>query len=61
MPPLREMGEDILIISEFLLKLFNIEFKKAVKGFTDRARQILLSYPWPGNVRELSICIGAIR
>ena len=51
------MGEDILIISEFLLKLFNIEFKKAVKGFTERARQILLSYPWPGNVRELSNCL----
>lgn len=57
MPPLREMGEDILIISEYLLKLFNIEFKKAVKGFTEPARQILLSYPWPGNVRELSNCL----
>ena len=57
MPPLREMGEDILIISEYLLKLFNIEFKKAVKGFTEKARQMLLSYPWPGNVRELSNCL----
>jgi transcriptional regulator with PAS, ATPase and Fis domain len=57
MPPLRAMGEDILIISEHLLKLFNIEFKKTVKGFTKKARQILLGYPWPGNVRELSNCL----
>ena len=57
MPPLRELGEDILIISDYLLKLFNIEFKKAVKGFTEKACQLLLSYPWPGNVRELSNCL----
>ena len=57
MPPLRKMGEDILIISEYLLKLYNIEFKKTVKGFTEKARQILLGYPWPGNVRELSNCL----
>ncbi len=57
MPPLREMGEDILVISEYLLKLFNIEFKKTVKGFTEKARKMLLSYPWPGNVRELSNCL----
>ncbi len=57
MPPLRELGEDIMIISEYLLKLFNVEFKKDVKGFTADARQILLSYAWPGNVRELSNCL----
>jgi transcriptional regulator with PAS, ATPase and Fis domain len=57
MPPLRELGTDILIISEYLLNLFNIEFKKDVKGFTEDARQLLLSYSWPGNVRELSNCL----
>jgi transcriptional regulator with PAS, ATPase and Fis domain len=57
MPPLRELGEDIMMISEHLLKLFNIEFKKEVKGFSEDARQILLSYSWPGNVRELSNCL----
>ncbi|RMF55888.1 MAG: sigma-54-dependent Fis family transcriptional regulator [Calditrichaeota bacterium] len=53
MPPLRELGEDILIISEHFLKIFNVEFKKHVKGFTPEAQQMLLRYPWPGNVREL--------
>jgi transcriptional regulator with PAS, ATPase and Fis domain len=57
MPPLRELGSDILIISEYLLKLFNVEFKKDVKGFTEDARQLLLNYSWPGNVRELSNCL----
>ncbi len=57
MPPLRELGTDIMIISEYLLKLFNVEFKKNVKGFTEEARQLILGYAWPGNVRELSNCL----
>ncbi len=57
MPPLRELGADIMIIAEYLLKLFNVEFKRNVKGFTQDARQLLLSYAWPGNVRELSNCL----
>ena len=57
MPPLRELGTDILIISEYLLKLFNVEFRKDVKGFTEDARQLILNYSWPGNVRELSNCL----
>ena len=57
MPPLRELGADIMIISEYLLKLFNVEFKKNVNGFSEDARQLLLSYSWPGNVRELSNCL----
>lgn len=57
MPPLRELGDDILTLSQYLLKLFNVELKKEVKGFTEEARQTLLSYSWPGNVRELSNCL----
>jgi transcriptional regulator with PAS, ATPase and Fis domain len=57
MPPLRELGDDIITLAEYLLKLFNVEFKKKVKCFTEEARQILLSYAWPGNVRELSNCL----
>jgi transcriptional regulator with PAS, ATPase and Fis domain len=57
LPPLRELKEDILIIATHLLKVFNIEFKKQVKGFSKNARQALLNYSWPGNVRELSNCL----
>jgi transcriptional regulator with PAS, ATPase and Fis domain len=57
LPPLRKMGEDILIIAKHLIKIFNIEFKKQVRGFSDDAKQLMLQYPWPGNVRELSNCL----
>lgn len=57
MPPLRELGEDIVVIAEHLLKRYNIEFKKKVRGFTAPARRRLLDHRWPGNVRELGNCI----
>ena len=57
LPPLRDMGEDLLAIADHLLKLFNIELKRRVAGFTPAARRKLLDYHWPGNVRELSNCI----
>jgi DNA-binding NtrC family response regulator len=57
LPPLRELGDDILAIAEHLLKVYNIEFKKRVKGFSADARRKLLGHPWPGNVRELGNCI----
>jgi transcriptional regulator with PAS, ATPase and Fis domain len=57
LPPLRKMGEDILIIANHFLNIYNIEFKKNIKGFTREAEKTLLSYHWPGNVRELSNCL----
>ncbi len=57
LPPLREMGEDVLIIADHFREVFNLEFKKDVRGFSPEARQALLAYHWPGNVRELSNCI----
>lgn len=52
-PPLRERKEDILPISEHFLQIFNVQFNKNIKSFTERAKEILLNYHWPGNVREL--------
>jgi transcriptional regulator with PAS, ATPase and Fis domain len=57
LPPLRELGDDVLIMANHFLKVFNMEFKKKVKGFTSSARNALLGYTWPGNVRELSNCL----
>ena len=51
------MGEDIKIIADYLRKIFNIELKKQVNGFSEDVWQELLDYSWPGNVRELSNCI----
>ncbi|HLY61422.1 MAG TPA: sigma-54 dependent transcriptional regulator [Terriglobia bacterium] len=56
-PPLRERREDILPLIEFFIQLFNRKFRKSVKGISDEARRLLLSYDWPGNVRELKNAI----
>ncbi len=53
LPPLREMGEDVLEIAEHFIQRFNLVFKKRIKGLSGEARAKLLSYQWRGNVREL--------
>ncbi len=54
LPPLRELGTDILEITEHLIHHFNIKFNKTVKGLSKQAMQTIQTYHWPGNVRELS-------
>jgi transcriptional regulator with GAF, ATPase, and Fis domain len=48
-PPLRERGEDVLLIAHHVLSR---EGRRA-RGFTQKAREALLGHPFPGNVREL--------
>ncbi len=57
LPPLKELGQDIILIGERFIDLLNIQFNKKVKGFSPAARNALLAHHWPGNVRELSNCI----
>jgi transcriptional regulator with GAF, ATPase, and Fis domain len=52
-PPLRERGDDILIIARVLLSKFADELKSQVKGFTPGAVNAIKRYSWPGNVRQL--------
>ena len=54
LPPLRERGNDILILAEHFLQRFNSKYGKQVRTIDTPARELLLTYPWPGNVRELS-------
>jgi len=54
LPPLRERGEDILMLATHYLDKFNAKYGKAIRGIDDKAVGILMEYPWPGNVRELS-------
>ena len=53
MPPLRDRGEDILLIADKLLKTKCLEFDKKVKDFSEDAKQCLLDNYYPGNVRDL--------
>jgi len=53
LPPLRERGDDVLLLAEYFLRQFNQTLGRNVRGFSRAARQKLLSHHWPGNVREL--------
>ncbi len=53
LPPLRERREDVLVIAEHVLETRATRAKKAVKGLSGQARELLLRYTFPGNVREL--------
>jgi two-component system, NtrC family, response regulator len=52
-PPLRERGEDILLLAKALLQRYSAESKKKVSGFNRQAITALQTYGWPGNIREL--------
>jgi len=52
-PPLRERGDDIILISNHLIKKLSVDLDKSVKGISKEAEQYLKTYEWKGNVREL--------
>ncbi|MGH9714807.1 MAG: sigma-54-dependent transcriptional regulator [Candidatus Acidiferrales bacterium] len=52
-PPLRDRGDDVLLLAEHFLERFRREFRKPALKFSDGTRARLLTYSWPGNVREL--------
>jgi two-component system response regulator HydG len=52
-PPLRERGDDILLLTQHFATKFAKEQGKAVPQFSDNALAVLKYYNWPGNVREL--------
>jgi DNA-binding NtrC family response regulator len=52
-PPLRERGNDIIILAEFFLRKFASKYDKNGLKINQAAQEKLLRYPWPGNIREL--------
>ena len=52
-PPLRERGEDIIILAEHFLQLYRKKYFKEALTFHKDTLKKMLSYPWPGNIREL--------
>ncbi len=57
LPPLRERGQDILLLARYFVAYFNQECHKNVRGISKETEEALLSYSWPGNVRELKNAI----
>jgi two-component system response regulator HydG len=57
LPPLRARGEDVILLANYFLGVYNQKNDKQIGGFTKPALEALLRYTWPGNVRELENCI----
>jgi len=52
-PPLRERGEDVLVLAEHFLAFYADKLGRAVAPLADEVRERLQGYAYPGNVREL--------
>jgi len=53
LPPLRKRGNDVILLSNNLIKIANKTYNKNILGLTREAIAQLRNYPFPGNVREL--------
>lgn len=52
-PPLRERGNDILVLADFFLRKYSSKYNKPALKINQQAQDKLLNYSWPGNIREL--------
>jgi two-component system response regulator AtoC len=52
-PPLRERGDDSILLAQHYVAHFNERLRKRVRGLTEEVAEVFRRYRWPGNVREL--------
>ncbi|MCX7611172.1 MAG: sigma-54 dependent transcriptional regulator [Ignavibacterium sp.] len=57
LPPLRERGDDILLLADYFLKKYSNAMNKKISSFDNDAIKFIKEYHWPGNVRELENAI----
>jgi len=53
LPPLRDRGDDIMMLAEYFMEGFCTGKDRGTLTLSEEAREMLLRYTWPGNVREL--------
>lgn len=53
MPPLRDRGEDVVLLFRLFAMQMAEKYKMERVTLTDDAKQLLMKYKWPGNVRQL--------
>jgi transcriptional regulator with GAF, ATPase, and Fis domain len=54
LPPLRERGDDVLVLARFFLDQFSTRYdRKTPIEFSPEVKRLLCAYKWPGNIREL--------
>jgi len=59
-PPLRDRGEDVLLLAQYFVNHYSRQKGHDIKGFTADARALIKQYHWPGNIRELQNTIARI-
>jgi Nif-specific regulatory protein len=57
LPPLRDRGNDIILLADHFVLKYSKEMGKPVKRISTSVIEVFLSHQWPGNVRELENCI----
>jgi two-component system, NtrC family, response regulator HydG len=53
LPPLRDRDDDVLLLAEHFLKLYNAKYNRKIKSISSTFEKKLLAHTWPGNIREL--------
>ncbi|MBO0859698.1 MAG: sigma-54-dependent Fis family transcriptional regulator [Chloracidobacterium sp.] len=53
LPPLRERGDDALLLARHYIAYFNERLRKRIRGLSSEVEEVIRRYRWPGNVREL--------
>lgn len=59
-PPLRERGDDVLLLSRLFLRNFITTNRTAEVSLADDAQRLLKAFHWPGNVRQLKSVIEQV-
>ncbi len=57
LPPLRERGDDIILLANYFLNKYSMAMNKKINSFDKKALKFMKEYYWPGNVRELENAI----
>ena len=57
-PSLGERKEDLPLLIRYFVDRFSRQFKKEIRGLTQRAQIVLTRHAWPGNIRELENAVG---
>jgi DNA-binding NtrC family response regulator len=60
LPPLRERGDDIRLLTEHYVRRFSREMGKEIREIAPEVHETLRRYTWPGNVRELQSVVKQI-
>jgi two-component system, NtrC family, response regulator len=53
LPPLRDRGDDVILLAQDFLKRFGKQNRRENLSFEPQTLKAIARYPWPGNVREL--------